>query len=197
MELTEDIRVFLPHWLNAADARALWAQLKQFPRKMDYFATSHVDGELLQGDAWRGFAVFRPELARLQPCVGFVLSNSCDVSPENKRALPVRAAFAPLVSVEKYIALLSGLKPAAMVQAQLDALRRQEVTSVMYLPPPPGGEFGESLALLDDLHSEYVHAFLGSESRQRMFRLSQAGHYVLLLKLAIHFTRVQDGAVRG
>ncbi len=132
-----------------------------------------------------------------KPCVGFILSNSCDIAPENDRPLPVKAAFAPLMSLDKYAELLRNVKDPASVENRVATIRRQEVTSLMYLPAPPGADFGESVALLDDLHSEFVSDFLDMESRERVFRLSQAGHYVLLLKLAIHFTRVQDGVIRG
>lgn len=55
--------------------------------------------EMLQGDGWRGFQLFMFDPGDRRSVRGLVLSNSCNVDPDNPRDVPARVVFAPLVNV--------------------------------------------------------------------------------------------------
>jgi hypothetical protein len=75
-----------------------------------------------------------------------------------------------------------------------ESMRRQEITSVMYLPEIAGA-MEESVGLFGDVRSQPVDGFRAGE-RFRLFRLTDFGFYLFLFKLSIHFTRMQDGVNR-
>lgn len=124
-----------------------------------------------------------------------MLSNSCDISPDNDLPLAPNVTFVPLVRLDRYDDLL---KAAGQTEQQRDsvmqAMRRQEITSLMHLPPIQG-VMPESVALFTDVRSHPVENFRVME-RSRLFRLSDFGFYLFLLKLSIHFTRMLEGVER-
>ena len=147
---------------------------------------------MLQGDGWRGFQLFIFESGERRSVRGVVLSNSCDVDPENPRDVPARVIFAPLVKLSAYEALLakSGID-AAKVQAKITSIRAQKTTNVFFLPA--SGTLAEDhVVRLDEAHSMPVAAHIGSADREKLFTLSNTGFYMLVLKLSVHFCRLQE-----
>jgi hypothetical protein len=154
------------------------------------------DLRTLQGDGWRGLIIVRFEDGERRPVTGLVLSNSCDIAPENASGLPTNVVFAPLLALDRYADLLRAAgQTDQQVGSVLQAIRRQEVTSLFHLPAQAYGPPGENVAFFDDVHSHPAADFFGG-SRTRIFRLTLPAFYALLVKLSIHFCRLQEGLTR-
>lgn len=112
MELDIDaLKQQIPHYLTSSDRKVLLDGLKAIASggKVDYFLSTYDDAfknEMLQGDGWRGFQLFSFYTGERFSVKGLVLSNSCDINPENSKQIPSRVIFAPLVKLEKYRFLL-------------------------------------------------------------------------------------------
>jgi len=195
-ELYEQIKLFLPKYLSPSEQRELFAELSRFPENPSmYLPEGVLADDLLQGDGWRGFVAINFRNLERKVVSGIVLSNSCDIDTNNKRALPTSVLFAPLIPLARYEQLLAATgRTPEQVDGVLGAVRRQHVTSILYLPAAPHGP-AESLVLLDDIHSHPLDDFIET-SRTQLFRLNQYGFYILLIKLSIHFSRFQEGVKR-
>jgi hypothetical protein len=197
--ILDEFKALLPPYLSAATKEELFKQLKEFPKNRNYFALAGQVLDMpdpLQGDGWAGFVAIRFETLERKTVSGIILSNSCDISPGNRRNLPVNILFAPLIQLGRYAELLEreGKRQPEDVKEILESIRRQETTSIFYLPPSPN-DSAERMVLLDDVHAHPVANFLGGDP-SRLFRLSNYGFYVFLYKLSLHFMRIQEGIDR-
>lgn len=191
----ESIKEQIPYYLTEDKKNALVKALADFPDRFDYYISRYKD-EVLQGDGWFGLAAVNFESAQRQPIKGIILSNSCDIDPENRRDLPVNLTFAPIIKLSNYAALLEQHNvDSERIRSKLEAIRLQKVTSCFYLPK--GGELAdEYIALLDDVHSVPSSSFFTSGSRGKLFTLSQAGFYMFVVKLSLHFCRFHEEVER-
>lgn len=191
----EDIKEHIPYYLTQEDKKGLVKALKDFPEKMNYYTTKHQD-ELLQGDGWNSLDIINLETAERKSIKGIILSNSCDISQENPRDLPARIIFAPIIPLSLYEALLTknGID-LAKVSSKVSSIKLQKVTSLFYLPK--GGCLeSDHIAVLDDLHTLPIQFFFKKIDREKQFTLSQAGFYLFLFKLSIHFCRFHENVFR-
>ncbi|MFC4669074.1 hypothetical protein ACFO5X_10955 [Seohaeicola nanhaiensis] len=197
----EALRQQIPYYLTAEPARKeLVEGLKALSEGATdgYFFPAGGDphaNTMLQGDGWRGFQVFSFTSGAQNLTRGIVLSNSCDISPENERVLPPKVTFAPLVKLARIKARFEehGLR-AEQIEGRLQAIRAQSVTSIFYLPAS-GPLEEEYVALLDDLHSMPVEAH--RQAAEKVFTLSMAGFYLFVFKLSVHFCRLQENVDRS
>lgn len=197
LNIAQQIQLFLPKYLSPSQKEQLWAELSAFPENFPfYFNRSDIQGELLQGDGWRGFIAIQFETGNRKIVSAVILSNTCDISTANQRALPVRILFSPLVSLRRYTELLqkSG-RSTAQINNIIGDIKKQRYTSLFYFPCPNEGD-DEYIISLDDIHSHPVQDFLAQPDRKLLFRLSQTAFYLFLLKLSIHFSRFQEGISR-
>ncbi len=197
MDITaEDIKEHIPYYLTQADKDGLIKALKDFPDKMNYYTTKHQD-ELLQGDGWNSLDIINLETTERKSIKGIILSNSCDISPENPRDIPARIVFAPIIPLSLYKDLLSQKDiKAEKISSKISSIKQQKITSLFYLPK--GGCLNSDyIAVLDDLHTIPAHYFYKKTDRKKEFTLSQAGFYLFLLKLSIHFCRFHENVFRG
>lgn len=191
-----DIQQQLPDYLTKGTHEAVVECLRDYENK-NLFTQKHKN-ELLQGDGWRGFTIINFNNGNRGSILGIVVSNSCDVDINNKRDIPSKITFAPLVKLSEYGKLLKsigGLSDDKIV-SKFNSIRSQHVSSIFYLPQ---GQLldDEYIALLDDLHCMPLASFSTSGSRSKMFTLSQTGFYLFILKLSVHFCRFQEGLDRG
>jgi hypothetical protein len=151
---------------------------------------------MLQGDAWRQLHLRNFETGEKALVNGVVLSNTCDVAPDNKRDLPSNIVFAPLVALSAYERLLDNAGVSKQsISDKMNAIRRQRVTNLFYVPA--GGALeAEHIVLLDDIHTMPAKAF-EVHSSTKIFTLSQAGFYLFILKLSIHFCRFHENLARS
>lgn len=195
----------IPYYLTAAPAQKQFAgELKALiegASSKGYFSGKFPDpykDDMLQGDGWPGFQMFSFNSGKRLSTRGIVLSNSCDLSPDNERPLPPRVTFAPIV---KLSALRAKLKErgfsAQRIDAQITAMREQSVANVFYLPAegPLGDEY---FALFRDLHSMPLDAYMKGKNKKdkKLFTLSMVGFYFFVFKLSIHFCRLQENIDR-
>ena len=196
MQITsESIRDQIPYYLSQRAKENLAKALDRFPRQIDYYISLYKE-DLLQGDCWTSVDVFRFENGAKKSIRALLLSNSCDVAPENKRDLPTKLSFASMVKLERYIDLL---KNAGLDQTQIEtkvmAIKEQRVTSLVYLPK--GAELdADYVALLDDIHTVPSQSFVARSEKTKLFTLSTVGFYLFVLKLSVHFCRLHEEVVR-
>ncbi len=180
--------------------RDLLVQLKALVNGADrgYFIPSGYDGytaEMLQGDGWRGFQVYSFKLRAVTATRGIVISNSCDVSPENTRVLPPKVTFAPIVKLSKLVERfeLYGLD-SEKTNSRILAIKAQQVTNIFYLPAD--GRLDEDyVVLLDDIQSMPIDAH--RPAAEKLFTLSMAGFYLFVFKLSVHFCRLHESVDRN
>lgn len=191
----EDIKEQIPYYLTQEAKEGLVKALKDFPEKMNYYTTKLQNG-LLQGDGWNNLDIINVETAEKKCIKGIILSNSCDISPGNPRDIPARIVFAPIIPLSLYESVLTknGID-SEKVLSKINAIRQQKVTSLFYLPK--GGCLqSDHIAVLDDLHTLPVQFFCKKIDREKQFTLSQAGFYLFLFKLSIHFCRFHENVLR-
>ncbi|MDP5309266.1 hypothetical protein [Paracoccus spongiarum] len=187
----------IPYYLTAEDQKVLLDELTKISRggTAEYLLSTYRDTFkelMLQGDGWRGFQLFLFETGDRRAVRGIVLSNSCDVDPENSRDVPARVIFAPLVKLAAFKALLdaSGIS-ADRVAAKIAAIKAQKTSNIFYLPA--GGVLQEDyIVRFDDAHNMPVAALANSEDREKLFTLNNTGFYMLVLKLSVHFCRLHE-----
>lgn len=191
----KELQQFLPAYLTDDQKRLLAQELRTFRQGMPYY-TGLYPADTIQGDGWTRLQIYDFDAGLGRSVRGIILSNSCDIAPDNNRAIPAKLVFAPLVPLQAYAEKLleAGIKMDA-VAAKLESIRRQEVTSLFFLPAGYGLE-SEHIALLDDLHNVSVDKFAKDDKRKKLFTLSQSGVYLFILKLSIHFCRFHDRIVR-
>lgn len=192
----ENIEAHIPYYLTEKAKNGLLKALKDFPNKMNYY-TMYGKEDLLQGDGWDNLAVINFHSGDRKYIKGIIISNSCDIDIKNKRDLPHRIVFAPIVPLAAYTKLLAsnGVEQES-IDSKLRAITEQKVTSIFYLPK--GGSLEEDhIALLDDIHNLPAQFFAATPDRNKQFTLSFEGFYIFLFKLSIHFCRFHEEELRG
>jgi hypothetical protein len=195
MITVDQIRDHIPKYLTPEKQAELVQQLNKFETQNYY--TMLFTTEMLQGDGWSRIEIVRFKDGTRDKIKGILLSNSCDIDPANPRDLPPRIVFAPLVRLNDYIDALKNAQALTVQQidAKVDAIRKQRVSSLFFLP---GGAALDSdhMAVLDDLHNIPLEVYQAESSKAKLFTLSQMGFYLFLLKLSIHFCRFQEDITR-
>lgn len=195
------LRQQIPYYLTAAPSqKALLVELKALTEGADkgYFIPAGYDdykAQILQGDGWHGFQVFLFQSKNVKKVRGIVLSNSCDVSPENTRVLPPKVTFAPIIKLSEFTKFFEvrGFD-SKKIASRVTAIKAQNVTNIFYLPAD--GRLDEDyVALLDDLHSMPVEVH--RQAAEKLFTLSMAGFYLFVFKLSVHFCRLHENVDRS
>jgi hypothetical protein len=193
----ESLQQQIPFYLTSEDQQVLVNELKTIASggTANYFLSAYNDAfkdDMLQGDGWRGFQLFLFETGERRSVRGLVLSNSCDVDPANPRDVPARVIFAPLVKLSAFKGLLdaSGIG-AEKVEAKIASIKAQKTTNILFLPA--GGPLEEDYVVrFDEAQSMPVVAHTKNPDREKLFTLSNTGFYMLVLKLSVHFCRLQE-----
>lgn len=196
--ILDGVDLTLPRYLSARDRAEMSEQLKLFPApEFSYYGAGNPAGTW-QGDTFERLKAMRlvndaPSFVRNS---FLVISNTCDICEDNKRDRQIHITVAPITTVAKFRdLLLDGGSTADKVNSILTSIRRQENTSIFYLPSN-GDLREESIAFLDAIQSLPVEHFRGDEEKRRVTSMSNAGWYLLLVKLALHFCRAMEGESR-
>lgn len=191
----EDIQIYLPKYLSAESSKELFEGLKDFPENIDSrLYTTYLNDEIIyQGDGLRNMLAVNLPDVNLKSVNGMVLSNTCDIEQSNKRPFPSQIIYSPIINLERYKAgLLSTIGSEERVNNHILEIRKQKITQIFFLPSF-GDTLDESIIFLDrifNISNDYIdRPTLG---KIRIFSLSDYGNYLFLLKLSIHFTRIQD-----
>jgi hypothetical protein len=202
---TEEIQKYLPQYLSAPSTDQLFHDLKDFPNNLDkrLYSQSLLDTEIIyQGDGIAGMLVTSLPSKDIGEMPVMILSNTCDINPENKRYFSSRIVYAPIFQLEKYRSMLvrefvqTGKAEIDAINSHISNIRRQEITQIVYLPK--NGKLKEdSIVFLDRLNNYPADLLDASQIKARkLFVLSNYGLYLFLIKLSIHFTRTQEKADR-
>jgi hypothetical protein len=185
----------VPYYLSAEDKRALWSDLAGYPENQNIYC-SPLEGSLLQGDICDGLDVVNVNTLERKTVRAIVLSNSCDIDPEDAGSAEKRVTYCPVMSLERFI---KSMEMRGVDQQQVfdvvGSLERQRVTNIFYIPRKVG-VIEASIVRFDDIHSRPVPEVV-AQNPQRRLSLNQYGHYIFLVKMSIHFLRLQAGIQRG
>ena len=202
MTLGDEIRIYLPKYLSADNYDTLIKELEDFPNNIDRrMYTSLADDTLLcQGDVLKDLPY--TEIDHLERGVKntdcIVLSNTCDIDPNNKRLFPSRIMYAPLIELSKYksVLLKKGTASEQQVNDHIKSIKEQRVSQILYLPE--SNTFRESIVFLDRVINIDNRAIDRMSLKQRrLVSLSDYGFYMLLFKISVHFSRLQEHVERG
>lgn len=97
----------IPYYLTQEQKKGLAKALREFPRDTQYYLTGLYQNYLLQGDGWTKLQIFNFQTGEKASISGIILSNTCDVAPENERDLPINIVFAPIIPLSTYSASLT------------------------------------------------------------------------------------------
>lgn len=193
----EDLERYLPTYLSREGTTRLFKDLKQFEIDQRLY-TSYLRKEqyLFQGDGITGVMFIELPSKISKDIDVMILSNSCDINPDNRTFLPIHLSYAPIVSLDKYSNLLSKHEVDPKVLEQhVNSVKKQEVSNIFYLPTGP--TIGESIVFFDRINSCDINYFSAKDfEKDRIFTLSDYGFFLFLYKLSIHFTRMREGIER-
>ncbi|WP_343684130.1 hypothetical protein [Asticcacaulis sp.] len=193
----------MPFYLTGDPADALKSAIRDFqrsPTNAKYFIQSNKRTEfsdvMLQGDIWKNFPIYDfSSDNRRNDISGIVVSNSCDVSRENKREIPAKISFCPLVPLSKIETLLAKEVDKKSVESKIESIKRQQTTQFFYLPAQEPLNV-DCVINLSDIHSIDAGYYCKSASSSKFLTLSQFGFYLLTFKLSVHFCRQHENVQR-
>ena len=185
----EDIKKYLPQYLSDSDAKQLFSSLKDFPNNIDsrFYSNYDLDANILyQGDCLKDIPAFNLPNTYSKVSQSMAISNTCDMDLNNKRLWNTRILFSQIILLDK---LERGLY-------QKFPEKKQQITNAFYLPK--SNNLDEAVVFFDYTNSFDIH-FINRDSlkEKRLVSLSNYGFYILLIKLSIHFTRVQEKVQRN
>jgi len=181
--LEQDFVSFLPTY-----AKPFAKQLQELPLNYEKWVyAAALPSKIYQGDLFSGvrFASIDDDGEAIVADVpAMVLSNTCDVQPEQSESLLV----APLIDLEDYSAqsVLAGEE----LENHIRALKRNEISQLMFLPEAHGVKnCFVDFSRISPLPLSY---FYSNTAANRFQSLSSCGHYVMMVKVAHHFTRPES-----
>lgn len=196
----DDIAIYLPKYLSPDSEKELFAELRNFPNNIDkrmYTRALTYEQSIFQGDgiAHLPLGLASPS-APTHTCM--VFSNTCDIDINNERLFPSSICYAPIFSLREYekaIQRESG-KGESAIRDHIQAIKAQEITQIFFLPRQ-GVLEDDGIVFLDRIYNSPSATINCAEiPRKRLFSLSHFGHYLFLLKLSIHFTRITENIDR-
>ena len=188
--ITEDeLKKYLPKYLSEENYKTLLAELKSFPYNIDgRMYTSMLDKNVIfQGDGLKKMPII--DLANIERGVKkvscLILSNTCDMDLSNSRMFPASIMYAPIINLTTYISVL-----------QKQGINSNKITQIIFLPA--NSQMEDSIVFLDKIY-HVDNRFINRDTLedQRLFSLSDYGFYMLIFKLSIHFSRIQEKVNRG
>lgn len=197
----EEIKDYLPKYLTPESEKTLFEEVKRFPENIDSrLYTNYLKDEniIFQGDGIEGLLFVNFPDQRIGKVPAIILSNTCDIYPENVRLFRPNIIYSPIINLEKYKdnLLQKRLVDAAALSDHITTVRKQLFTSIFYLPK--GGSLAaESMVFLDKINCcDSAYLTKHDLKKLRIFTLSNYGLYLFVLKLSIHFTRITESVDR-
>ena len=196
----EEIKRYLPQYLSGESQGELFDELKSFPDNIDQRVyTSYASSETIyQGDGFNGLLIINFPSPEIKHAPALILSNTCDIHPENKRLISVRIVYAPIISYDSYkkMLLVKAKTRIKKIYDHLDAIKKQYVSNIFYLPEGKGLKYN-AIVFFDRLNNCPAKTISKEMiENQRLFTFSNYGFYLFLIKISIHFTRIREGIDR-
>jgi hypothetical protein len=197
----DDFKLYLPKFLSAESDKELFESLKNFPDNIDarLYTNYLSDTDIIyQGDGLNDMLFVNLPDPDIRPVPSMILSNTCDVDLNNVRNFPSQLVYTPIFNLEKYKETLiqKSSKTAQQIDSHIKSVKNQEITQIFYLPKVEG-RVDESIVFFDRV-CNFPNKLIKRDNLKgkRLFTLSDYGAYLFLLKLSIHFTRIQDKVER-
>lgn len=191
----DELTLHLPTYLTLPARDALKRAIERHPSASSGpIATVQLFADdLLQGDLV-GSAVFFDFLEeRTHKSFALLVSNSCDMSQDNRRPTARHVQYCPVLKWARFLELVQSANcfdNEDALNEYLQNVRAQYVTSYFYITRQ--GEPDGYVAALDQIQSAPSSVLTG----QRHWSLTQFGHYMLLFKLSYHFSRMRENLER-
>jgi hypothetical protein len=197
----DDFKLYLPKFLSSESDKELFDSIKDFPNNIDsrIYTNYLSDSEFIyQGDGICDMLFVNLPDPKIKTVPSMVLSNTCDIDLNNVRNFPSQVVYAPIINLGKYQDALyqNSNKKKEQIDSHIQSIKKQEITQIFYLPGVDG-KIDESIVFFDRV-CNYPNKLISRENLKdrRLFTLSDYGAYLFLLKLSIHFTRIQDKVER-
>ncbi len=195
----KDIEIYLPRYLSADSKAELYASLQDFPDNLDSRFYTNKLNELIiyQGDGISKLLAVNLPNIDVKEIDGLILSNTCDLEISNQRVFPSHIVYAPILNLKNYEDQLTKILNKEKLINHISDIRKQKITQILYLPKFED-ILEESIVYLDKIYNipnEFVER--QNLNKLRIFSLSDYGNYMILFKLSMHFTRMQDKVDRG
>lgn len=198
----DEIKKYLPQYLSESEMRSLKDDLRKFNPDtcQGAFFTSRFNGEpfLMQGDYIGQAPVHNfPASLESREVPALIISNTCDMSMDNKRVYSTRIMYVPMMNFDKYAQNVLRIMEPEKARQHFESLRNQHITGIIYLPTKL--ELGyDSIGFLDRMVTiPCTQSNIDHLISSRRFTLNNFGFYLLLLKLSMHFSRIQEKINRG
>jgi hypothetical protein len=197
----EDFKLYLPKFLSTESDKELFESLKDFPDNIDsriytnYLSDSDI---IYQGDGIGDMLFVNLPNPEIKPVPSMIFSNTCDIDLNNARNFPSQLVYAPIFNLRKYQEVLyqNSNKNKGQIDSHVQSIKKQKITQVFYLPGIDG-KIEDSIIFFDRV-CNFPNKLISRKNLKdkRLFTLSDYGAYLFLLKLSIHFTRIQDNVER-
>ena len=170
----EDIARYLPCYLSPESKTDLFKELKSFPNNIDSrMYTKKLVSEMciFQGDGLSALPVIRlPDTKTVNKKV-MVLSNTCDLALENKRPIPMRMCYAPLILFKKYEDMLKRMNRSdEFIRNHILDIKTQKVSHIFFLPS--NDKIGEDCLVFLDTIVNHENLQSNDIKQKRLFTLS-------------------------
>lgn len=192
----DNLDLYLPKYLSDTTKTALVESIGRFPDNIDerfyHSGESSALRTIVQGDGIGDmpFCYLPDQKFYEAPCI--VLSNSCDIAPENGRHTPINICYAPIINLDKYNDELVQQYGKIKADNIINSIRKQETTQYFYLPKAPSLGY-EGIVFLDQITNAPNDPGCQSKMMENhLFTLSEYGFYLFLFKLSVHFTRLGE-----
>ena len=195
-EILQELVHYLPPYLlqNREAALGFQKELKNFPDKINYYSQYH-QGEWLQGDGFQDFEVYSFEKAESKKTKGIIISNSCDISKDNERELPVNITFAPVVPLEGIEKIIIRVVGEEKAKSKINSIKSQKVTNMFFLPAQTSS-LEEDYVVMFDQMAHMPRKYCETHVGKQLFTLSQSAFYLFTMKLSMHFCRLHENILR-
>ena len=198
----EDIKKYLPQYLSDSDTKQLFSALKDFPNNIDerFYSNYNLDDNILyQGDCLKDIPAFKLPNTHSKLSQSIAISNTCDMDLNNSNERPwntQRILFSQIILLEKLEKELCQRFPKDKVTNYINSIKKQKITNTFYLPKSKN--LDEAIVFFDYTNSFDID-FIERDGlkEKRLVSLSNYGFYILLIKLSIHFTRIQEKVQRN
>ncbi len=197
----DELKKYLPKYLSQEATEKLFQDLKDFPEnihKRVYGEVLENENDVFQGDGIIDLPVVNLPDETVRNGKVMILSNTCDISLDNKRIFFPRIMYCPILRLSRFIEMLRKREVSdERITQFVDVIKKQEVSSIFYLPQ--GSNLDEEyIAILENVNNCDVKVVPKEEIKdRRLFSLSNYGFYLFLFKLSIHFTRIREAVERG
>lgn len=197
----DDIELYLPKYLSRESQKDLFKELGQFPENLDsrLFTKKLLEEKnIFQGDGLADLLMVNLPNPEVKRSKGMVISNTCDINPENERMFSSRICYSPIIDLQKYKHLLlsKNIYDEEKIDSHVSSIKQQRITQIFYIPEV---EDNPESIIFFDMIVNCDNKVIERETikDRRVFTLSDYGLYLFLFKMSVHFTRVQEGLDRG